>query len=156
MLGAMLRTALAAILIVGCGGRVDAPSLPDVEPTPSPPTEVVTASGSVVGSVEVRLGTSVSDVRIEPLAASVLLYPLQVMKEDRAGAIPSGQPVAQTESGADGRYSITAAAGNYTIVVLWNGKYSPRTSSADGWNAVRIDAHGSTELLLVVNENKDY
>jgi hypothetical protein len=137
------RLALSLMMIVGCGGQVDAPPTPLQKPPTSEPT------GRVVGSVTVRLGTSASDVHVDPLATSVFLFPVQPLLDGLTGPIPTGQPVAHVESGSDGRYSIDAPPGVYTLLAFWNGKYSPRAPAPEGWNPVRIDANSSTEMTLL-------
>jgi hypothetical protein len=148
----MLRQRLGVIVafLAACGGSVDP------APPPAPATVPTYAGpfGTVTGLVDVHRGTNIQDAWIEPVATSVLLFPIQ--KPPTTRQPPTGEVVAKTESNADGAYSITAPPGVYTLLVLYEGDYERLTWNAEGWSPVHVEVGKTVTVNVRVERNRDY
>ena len=139
---------LTIVLAGGCGGSVaDHPS----------PLVLDEATGTLKGMVTVQLGRDVHDVTIQPVATTVMLFPIQQITQNSAGVLSArGAPVAVTASNAVGDYSMHAPQGLYTLLVSYEGLSEPSLTDPRGWNPVEVQVNHVTEADVLVNRNHGF
>lgn len=144
--------ALAFVGVASCGGAVvdepvgddPIPARPQAEagaPATAHLSGVVTfADGHCEGPKPQKL------CEYGPLATDVVLYPL--LPKTTHMPEPHGPEIARTRSAGDGRYSLWAPPGTYTLFVYYKGYPMPRISSALGWNPVHLTDGENTENVF--------
>jgi hypothetical protein len=149
---ARLRAFVTLAFALGCGGSVEAGGVRD---QPSEP--VAEPEGTLAGTVTVRLGPDRYHVAIQPVATSVMLFPIQPFRQDpKTQATPIGSAVAVTESSPLGRYSLRAPPGTYTLIVRYEGYSEPLTTGPRGWSAVQLSASETTFQDIQIQRNHDF